>query len=87
MRSRLRGWCWPAGLPAKHVPDRPHLRITVVVEAVGDGRVEGNRITCLQHVFRDASVFLHMDATVDVSSFKIVKAMFPETAGTYAGPE
>jgi acyl-CoA dehydrogenase len=41
----------------------------------------------IEKYFRDASVFLHMDATVDVSSFKIVKAMFPETAGTYAGPE
>ena len=28
-----------------------------------------------------------MDATVDISYFKIVKAMFPETAGKYAGPE
>jgi hypothetical protein len=28
-----------------------------------------------------------MDATVDISHFKIVKAMFPETAGRYAGPE
>ncbi len=36
--------------------------------------------------FRDASGFLHMDATVDVSSFKIINAMFPETAGAYAGP-
>jgi alkylation response protein AidB-like acyl-CoA dehydrogenase len=36
---------------------------------------------------RDAAVFLHMDATVDISKFKIVKNMFPETAGVYAGPE
>ena len=28
-----------------------------------------------------------MDATVDISRFKIVKAMFPDTAGIYAGPE
>jgi hypothetical protein len=28
-----------------------------------------------------------MDATVDISKFKIVKAMFPHTAGAYAGPE
>ncbi len=41
----------------------------------------------IEKYFRDASVFLHMDATVDVSSFKIIKAMFPETAGAYAGPE
>ena len=25
--------------------------------------------------------------TVDVTSFKIVKNMFPDTAGVYAGPE
>jgi len=37
--------------------------------------------------FRDAAVFLHMDGTQDIHRFKIVRAMFPETAGTYAGPE
>ena len=31
--------------------------------------------------------FLHMDATADISRFKIVKSMFPATAGKYAGPE
>ncbi|MFQ5968403.1 MAG: acyl-CoA dehydrogenase family protein [Acidimicrobiia bacterium] len=41
----------------------------------------------IEKYFRDASVFLHMDATVDVSSFKVIKAMFPDTAGSYAGPE
>ena len=41
----------------------------------------------IEKLFRDAAVFLHMDATVDISRFKIVKAMFPETAGVYAGPE
>ncbi len=41
----------------------------------------------IEKYFREASVFLHMDATVDVSRFKIIKAMFPETAGAYAGPE
>ncbi len=39
----------------------------------------------IEKYFRDASVFLHMDATVDISSFKIIKEMFPETAGVYAG--
>ncbi|MBI3915722.1 MAG: hypothetical protein HY322_01785 [Betaproteobacteria bacterium] len=29
----------------------------------------------------------HRDATVDISPFKIVKSMFPQTAGVYAGPE
>jgi alkylation response protein AidB-like acyl-CoA dehydrogenase len=41
----------------------------------------------VEKYFRDAAVYLHMDATVDVSNFKIVKAMFPATAGAYAEPE
>ncbi len=41
----------------------------------------------IEKLFRDAAIFLHMDATVDISRFKIVKAMFPHSAGAYAGPE
>ena len=41
----------------------------------------------VEKIFRDATIFLHMDATVDISRLKIVKSMFPDTAGTYAGPE
>jgi len=41
----------------------------------------------VEKIFRDAAIFLHMDATVDISKLKIVKSMFPATAGTYAGPE
>jgi hypothetical protein len=41
----------------------------------------------IEKVLRDAVVFLHMDATVDISKFKIIKNMFPDTAGKYAGPE
>jgi alkylation response protein AidB-like acyl-CoA dehydrogenase len=41
----------------------------------------------VEKLFRDASIFLHMDATADISRFKIVKSMFPRTAGAYAGPE
>lgn len=41
----------------------------------------------IEKLYRDASMFLHMDGTVDVTKFKIVKALFPETAGKYAGPE
>jgi alkylation response protein AidB-like acyl-CoA dehydrogenase len=41
----------------------------------------------VEKLFRDAAIFLHMDGTVDVSRLKIVKAMFPQTAGKYAGPE
>ncbi len=40
----------------------------------------------VEKYLRDAAVYLHMDATVDVSNFKIAKALFPVTAGTYAGP-
>ena len=43
--------------------------------------------TGVEKYLRDAVVYLHMDATVDVSNFKIVRAMFPHTAGAYAGPE
>jgi hypothetical protein len=28
-----------------------------------------------------------MDATADISKMKIVKSMFPQSAGKYAGPE
>ncbi len=41
----------------------------------------------VEKILRDAAIFLHMDATVDISKFKIVKSMFPGTAGRYAGPE
>ena len=41
----------------------------------------------IEKVLRDAVIFMHMDATVDISKFKIVKNLFPETAGKYAGPE
>ncbi len=41
----------------------------------------------VEKIFRDAAIFPHMDGTVDISKLKIVKAMFPHTAGTYAGPE
>jgi alkylation response protein AidB-like acyl-CoA dehydrogenase len=41
----------------------------------------------VEKLFRDAAIFMHMDATVDISKMKIVKAMFPDTAGKYAGPE
>jgi len=41
----------------------------------------------VEKLFRDAAIFPHMDGTVDISKFKIVKAMFPQTAGKYAGPE
>ena len=41
----------------------------------------------IEKLYRDATMFLHMDGTVDITKFKIVKSMFPDTAGVYAGPE
>ncbi|TMJ01608.1 MAG: acyl-CoA dehydrogenase, partial [Alphaproteobacteria bacterium] len=41
----------------------------------------------VEKLFRDAAIFLHMDATADISRMKIVKSMFPATAGKYAGAE
>ncbi len=41
----------------------------------------------VEKIFRNAAIFLHMDATVDISRLKLVKSMFPHTAGKYAGPE
>ena len=41
----------------------------------------------IEKLFRDAAIFLHMDATADISRFKIIKSLFPATAGAYAGPE
>ena len=41
----------------------------------------------IEKLYRDASMFLHMDGTVDVTKFKIIKNLFPDTAGKYAGPE
>jgi alkylation response protein AidB-like acyl-CoA dehydrogenase len=41
----------------------------------------------VEKLFRDAAIFLHMDATTDISRLKIVKSMFPHAAGKYAGPE
>jgi acyl-CoA dehydrogenase len=41
----------------------------------------------VEKLVRDAAIFLHMDATTDISRLKVVKALFPHTAGTYAGPE
>lgn len=39
----------------------------------------------IEKYFRDAAVYLHMDATTDISNFRIVKALFPGSAGPYAG--
>ena len=41
----------------------------------------------IEKYFRDAAIYLHTDATVDVANFKIARMLFPATAGTYAGPE
>ena len=39
----------------------------------------------IEKLYRDASMYLHMDGTVDVTNFKITKNLFPDTAGKYAG--
>lgn len=39
----------------------------------------------IEKFMRDALINLHSDGTTDVSNFKIVRAMFPKTAGVYAG--
>ncbi len=39
----------------------------------------------IEKYMRDALINLHSDGTTDVSNFKIVRAMFPQTAGVYAG--
>lgn len=36
---------------------------------------------------RDSTVFGHTEGTADMQRFKIIKAMFPATAGIYAGPD
>jgi alkylation response protein AidB-like acyl-CoA dehydrogenase len=41
----------------------------------------------MERHFRDAAVYLHMDGTQDIHRFKIIRTMFPETAGAYAGYE
>ena len=41
----------------------------------------------VEKLFRDAAVFPHMDGTVDISKMKVIKAMYPATAGKYAGKE
>jgi alkylation response protein AidB-like acyl-CoA dehydrogenase len=41
----------------------------------------------IEKYMRDALINLHSDGTSDVSNFKIVRAMFPESAGRYAGAE
>jgi len=41
----------------------------------------------IEKLYRDATMFLHMDGTADITRFKIIKTLFPETAGKYAGPE
>jgi alkylation response protein AidB-like acyl-CoA dehydrogenase len=38
----------------------------------------------IEKFMRDALINLHSDGTTDVSNFKIVKAMFPSTSGSYA---
>ncbi|HJO86897.1 MAG TPA: acyl-CoA dehydrogenase family protein [Rhodospirillales bacterium] len=38
-----------------------------------------------EKLMRDALMFPHMDGSEDLCAFRIIKKMFPDTAGTYAG--
>ena len=40
-----------------------------------------------ERLLHDTALFLHRDATVDISRFRIVKNIFPQTAGKYAGKD
>ena len=40
----------------------------------------------IEKYLRDAAVGLHLDGTTDIQRLKIAKALFPDTAGPYAGP-
>lgn len=41
----------------------------------------------IEKFLRDSTIFGHTEGTADMQRFKIIKAMFPETAGVYAGPD
>jgi len=41
----------------------------------------------IEKYMRDALINLHSDGTTDVSNFKIVRALFPDSAGVYAGSQ
>lgn len=41
----------------------------------------------IEKYLRDSTIFEHTEGTGDMQKFKIIKAMFPKTAGVYAGPD
>lgn len=41
----------------------------------------------IEKLLRDASLFPHREATIDISRFEIVNAMFPQTLRVDARPE
>ncbi|MDP3983619.1 MAG: acyl-CoA dehydrogenase family protein, partial [Acidimicrobiia bacterium] len=41
----------------------------------------------IERYLRDASLFFHIDGTNDIHRFRVIKELFPDTAGQYAGPE
>ena len=41
----------------------------------------------VEKLFRNAATSQHTDGGIDITCFRIVKGMFPQTAGIYAGPE
>jgi hypothetical protein len=41
----------------------------------------------IEKYLRDSTLFSHTDGTADIHRFKIATALFPDTAGVYAGPD
>ncbi len=41
----------------------------------------------VEKFLRDASILGHTNGTADINRFKIIRELFPETAGVYAGPD
>jgi hypothetical protein len=60
------------------------LKTMFLADDAGNGTMPAFGVEKLN---RDAAMFLHMDGTIDIAQFKIVKTLLPETAGNYAGPE
>ena len=91
--TRRAAWLRDAGRPHTKEASMAKLFASEEVLKVCQHAVElhGGNGTMLdfgiEKLYRDATMFLQMDGTVDITKFKIVKAMFPDTAGMYAGPE
>jgi len=66
----------------------PQTGLEVCKPAVEPHGVNGTRLYFgIEKPYRDATIYLHKDSTVDVTRFKNVKYLLPVSAGKYAGPE